>query len=57
MRILKISMISFISYARDIFNKIYQYQISDGAIKKGLASQTSRQWLHNVEEEVNPNRQ
>ena len=42
MRILEISLISFISHTRDGFNKIYKYQISDGAKNKWLASHTSR---------------
>ena len=44
MRILKISIISFISHARDGFKKIYKYKILDWAKNKWLASHTSKHW-------------
>ena len=42
MRMLKISIVSFINHARDRFNKIYKYKIPDGAKNKWLASHTSK---------------
>ena len=49
MRVLKHSIVSFISHARDGFNKIYKYKIPDRAKNKWLASHTSRP--NNIDDE------